>query len=379
MKCKSSYVPACLLSTVKRFVLKDWILLPGRYTVESQDLRCKFKMPIINTELFTLPSSSKCGATQFSGLSMNGFSRWKPTKENQDAVMVLFDTITDTLVVACLDGHGEFGDKVAQFIRNKIQLLLVCHPCFASDIKTAVLETIETAEAMLLQRHYRECCFSGTTLSLAIIRDNKIITANIGDSRIVLSRNGVASALSTDHKADLPEERERIIQAGGRVLTKVYEDGYIGPARVYLPHTDSPGLAMSRSIGDYVIHEAGVTSTPEICEYDIVDEDGFMIVGTDGIWDFITNQEVVDTASNYSSADAALNSIVRESVAKWTSKFDGVMDDTSTIVVFFRGLTRCNDPFREGSECDLELDSGAFTTKDGCTAYNVQSAGDIII
>ena len=104
--------------------------------------------------------------------------------------------------------------------------------------------------------------FVGTTLTMAVVRDTLITVANIGDSRIVLaSRTAdgdiIATRLSVDHKPDIPEERARICEAGGRVFAIEYDDGGLGPLRVWLSNMNMPGLAMSRSLCDEVAHVAG--------------------------------------------------------------------------------------------------------------------------
>ena len=62
--------------------------------------------------------------------------------------------------------------------------------------------------------------------------------------------------------------------------------------RVWLPDQDLPGLAMSRSLGDRLAHSVGVSSIPEVKEFFLNKEDKFVIIATDGLWEFLTNQEV---------------------------------------------------------------------------------------
>lgn len=255
--------------------------------------------------------------------------------------MMLYDEVTDTLVTACFDGHGENGDLVARYLRDKISENLICHPLFSTDLRRAILETIRNAEKTMIQRFYKECAFSGTTLCLCTIRDNRLVTANIGDSRIVLCGNDTATAITIDHKADLPVERQRIENSGGRVVSKDYGGGNSGPARVYLKYADIPGLAMSRSLGDCVPHEAGVSSEPEFFERDIDPTDQFIIVATDGIWDFTSPQEAADLILLHSSPESALSGLLRESYSKWITKVGGgVMDDTSAIVIYLNNWRR---------------------------------------
>ena len=90
--------------------------------------------------------------------------------------------------------------------------------------------------------------------------------ANIGDSRCIVVRNEKeVVALSEDQKPENPEEKARILAAGGRVEPLAGPpDVDRGPPRVWLKEVNVPGLAMSRSIGDEVSQTVGVISVPEI-------------------------------------------------------------------------------------------------------------------
>jgi len=67
---------------------------------------------------------------------------------------------------------------------------------------------------------------------------------------------------------------------------------YHGPHRLWLQNDNIPGIAMSRSFGDQVAASVGVIAEPEVMEYSITKNDKFLIIATDGIWEFITSQEV---------------------------------------------------------------------------------------
>ena len=94
----------------------------------------------------------------------------------------------------------------------------------------------------------------------------------------------------------------------------------MGPQRVWLMHEDVPGLAMSRSLGDYVAQSVGVTPEPEILEYEISQDDLFLILASDGIWEFMPNEEVAKIALPFygkSAPEAAANALVKEAYKKW--------------------------------------------------------------
>ncbi|KAL1201998.1 Protein phosphatase 2C 3 [Cardamine amara subsp. amara] len=121
-----------------------------------------------------------------------------------------------------------------------------------------------------------DCDAVGSTAVVSVITPEKIIVANCGDSRAVLYRNGKAVPLSTDHKPDRPDELDRIQEAGGRVI---YWDG---PRVLGV-------LAMSRAIGDNYL-KPYVSSEPEVTVTDRTEEDEFLILASDGLWDVVTNE-----------------------------------------------------------------------------------------
>ena len=136
------------------------------------------------------------------------------------------------------------------------------------------------------------------------------VSAWCGDSRAVLARETGGRMevvpLTEDHKPNSPEELERIDEAGGRVARLQDESGEeVGPHRVWLRYAWIPGLAMSRALGDALAHRVGVSSVPEISTHEISASDRFLILASDGIWEFITNEEAVMIAASCNSPDEA--------------------------------------------------------------------------
>lgn len=99
--------------------------------------------------------------------------------------------------------------------------------------------------------------------------------------------------LTRDQKPEDPEELQRIIKAGGRVQRLTDNMGNkIGPYRVWKQNVNSPGLAMSRSIGDMVAKDIGVISEPVCSTYSRNGGDLFIVIGSDGVWDAMDNEDV---------------------------------------------------------------------------------------
>jgi len=127
---------------------------------------------------------------------------------------------------------------------------------------------------------------AGSTAVISLITDDLLYIANCGDSRAIISSNGVAKALSTDHKPTLPDEKTRILNSGG----------FVQSGRV------NGQLAVSRSLGDFVYKtntalpndEQTVTANPDVFIKSITEEDEFIVLACDGVWDYMTNEQVIE-------------------------------------------------------------------------------------
>jgi serine/threonine protein phosphatase PrpC len=318
-----------------------------------------------------LQPTTICNIQSVAGISVMGSSPLNVNKPNQDALIMFEDEKTQSLVIACLDGHGVNGHLIAQFFKREITARLPIHPLFASNLEVTISEVLFVLEYELYRKEQRIADFSGTTLTLAVIRNGKVTVANIGDSRIILARHvshcqneGMSSSnnsmdseedeaepsskricrelsakpLTVDHKPDCPLEYQRILSTGGRVFSVRYEDGCVGPARVWLGNMNVPGLAMSRSLGDFIVHTAGVISKPDYAEYTLQpDEDVFLIAATDGLFDHISNHDAMNIVAGIDNGGAveAVQLLWKESRSRWLSK-ERVIDDTTICVVHFQ-------------------------------------------
>ena len=125
-----------------------------------------------------------------------------------------------------------------------------------------------------------------------------------------------------------------------------YDDGVDGPARVWLGHMDVPGLAMSRSLCDGVAHTAGVSSEPEFFEYEFNQgrEDLILVMASDGLWEFFSDQEVMEIAASTTEPRFAVDRLISESNERWMRE-EQVIDDT-TVCVCFLGNYPSGEPLK---------------------------------
>ena len=172
---------------------------------------------------------------------------------------------------------------------------------------------------------------AGTTCLVMVLTKDKYYVGNVGDSRGVLSRNGEAVSLSYDHKPENPSQKERIEKAGG----------YVHNGRV------NNSLALSRSLGDFEFkhfsnrpyQEQAVISLPDIIEIPRSNNDKFILLACDGIWEKYAenNQKMVDhckkLVTRFNDKDVMEN-LLEELVAKNERELLGC-DNMSGILIEF--------------------------------------------
>ena len=93
---------------------------------------------------------------------------------------------------------------------------------------------------------------------------------------------------------------------------------------------------MSRSLGDKVASEVGVISEPEIYDMSLTEEDKFIVIASDGIWEFLPNDQVVEMVVPYwenNNPEGACEKLIAESVKHWEEE-DEVIDDITVIIIF---------------------------------------------
>ena len=125
---------------------------------------------------------------------------------------------------------------------------------------------------------------------------------------------------------------------GGRIEPFREENGEeVGPNRVWLKNEDYPGLAMSRSIGDLIATTVGVIPDPEIIEYELNSESLYMVICSDGVWEFLSNKNVLEISKKYyykNDLKGMNKKLFKESVEKWKNE-DVVVDDITILSVCF--------------------------------------------
>eukprot|EP01018_Ginkgo_biloba_P015531 Gb_16142 [translate_table: standard] len=217
------------------------------------------------------------------------------------------------------DGHG--GDDAAIFIRQNLLKFIVEDAYFPNAIGQAVRNAFMQAD-----HAFADACSvdstSGTTALAALIFGRTILVANAGDCRAVLGKRGKAIDMSRDHKPNCSSEKLRIEALGGSVY-----DGYLNGQ-----------LSVARALGDW--HMKGpkgsncpLSAEPELQEALLTEEDEFLIIGCDGLWDVMTSQCAVTIVRRelmlHNDPERCSKELVREALNRNTC------DNLTVVVVCF--------------------------------------------
>ncbi|XP_057799785.1 probable protein phosphatase 2C 72 [Salvia miltiorrhiza] len=288
----------------------------------------------------------------YTGISSNGssprigsiYSHAGSNGLNQDCA-ILFQGygVEEGAMCAVFDGHGKNGHIVSKIVRNRLPSLLLNHRKMGSDQsknfqrwKDACITAFKAVDREIQYLETLDCSCSGTTATVVVRQGEDLTVANLGDSRAVLgtrSQNGImAVQLTTDLKPGVPSEAERIRKCRGRVFA-LKEEAHI--ERVWLPYDDSPGLAMSRAFGDFVLKNNGIICIPEVSHRRITPDDAFLVVASDGVWDVMSNEEVVSMVAAAGSEEEAAKVVVDAAMAAWKHKFPNSKRDDCTVICLF--------------------------------------------
>ncbi|KAL8521733.1 hypothetical protein ACS0TY_012032 [Phlomoides rotata] len=211
------------------------------------------------------------------------------------------------------DGHG--GARAAEYVKHNLFSNLIRHPKFITDTRSAIADAYSHTDSEFLKSENNQNRDAGSTASTAILVGDRLIVANVGDSRAVICRGGNAFAVSRDHKPDQTDERQRIEEAGGFVM-------WAGTWRV------GGVLAVSRAFGDRLLKQY-VVADPEIQEEKVDDTLEFLILASDGLWDVVTNEEAVSMTKPIQDPEEAAKRLMQEAHQR------GSGDNITVVVVRF--------------------------------------------
>nr|KYP70350.1 putative protein phosphatase 2C 72 [Cajanus cajan] len=240
------------------------------------------------------------------------------------------------------DGHGRNGHLVSTIVNSRLSSLILnqknVHGKIDTMEKEAIIGAFRVMDKELKLQENLDCSCSGTTAVVVIREGEDLVIANLGDSRAVLGTicDGeiIPVQLTTDMKPGLPREADRIRSCNGRVFA-LKEEPHI--QRVWLPNENSPGLAMSRAFGDFMLKDHGIIAIPDISFLTLTSKDQFIVLASDGVWDVLSNKEVSSIVWEVNSEREAARAVVEAATAAWKHKYpSSKVDDCTVVCLFFQ-------------------------------------------
>jgi len=250
------------------------------------------------------------------------------------------------------DGHG--GHQAAEFCQDNLHKNLMkemnmqwqetpqlrtTDPEGVRKISHCIREAFVTSDHQFLCSTQRPQ--GGTTAVVAVIINGVVVVGNVGDSRAVLCRGGRAIPLSQDHTPKRPDEVQRIQAVGGQVVAnEVVVNG--------------EEFCLTRAIGDsFVKVPAGydfrdvtapqvVTSEPEVSITELMNDDLFIILASDGVWGWMTNEAAVQFVHHSLRTTAQQDpQIAAQELANHVIFNLKSTDNVSVIIILPRKLNHC--------------------------------------
>jgi len=173
---------------------------------------------------------------------------------------------------------------------------------------------------------------SGTTATVAVLngKTRRCAVAHAGDSSLLVAHSPHRYDFCTEDHDFNQADMARCAACGGEV--KEFPTVLKVIRRVYAKGQKYPALALARSLGDTDAHAIGVIAEPEVRENLALEAGGVLVLASDGVWNAISKDRVVQLALQ-ENAQTAADFIISEALSKWPSVSDGYTDDISCIVV----------------------------------------------
>lgn len=319
-------------------------------------------MPVFaerSLECISLPSHNF--SLEYSVLTQRGYYPDSPEKENQDSYCIRTKLQGNPNIhfFGVFDGHGQFGTQCSNFVKDRLVEILSSDSTLLEDPVKAYNDAFLTTNEELHNSDIDDA-MSGTTAITALVIGNKFYVANVGDSRAVIGlKNGnqvIAQDLSRDQTPFRKDEYERVMLCGARVLSVDQVEGLKDPnvqtwgdeeteggdpPRLWVQNGMYPGTAFTRSVGDSTAETIGVIAAPEVSVVQLNTDHLFLVIASDGVFEFLPSQAVVNMVSSYQDPRDACSAIVGESYKLWLTH-ENRTDDITVIIVSIKGLSSLN-------------------------------------
>ncbi|XP_059839198.1 protein phosphatase 1F isoform X1 [Hypanus sabinus] len=261
---------------------------------------------------------------------------------------------------AVFDGHG--GVDAAVYAATHLHVILAHREEFSAQPAEALRRAFKQTDEMFLQRAKRKKLRSGTTGVTALIAGNKLHVAWLGDSQVMMVRQGQVVTLMDPHKPEKEDEKQRIEELGGCVI-------FLGCWRV------NGTLAVSRAIGD-IDQKPYISGDADCSMFELDGREDYIILACDGFFDGVEPSKVVHLVQEHLQKNAGDGSSVAETLVT-AAKEGGSSDNITVVLVFLRDpqIILKDSQSQAGNE-NASLDSKCSEAKGSSEATPPQSSED---
>ncbi|XP_009788897.1 putative protein phosphatase 2C 39 isoform X1 [Nicotiana tabacum] len=234
----------------------------------------------------------------------------------EDYVFAQFKQVDDNELglFAIFDGH--LSHEIPDYLRSHLFNNILNEPNFWVEPESAIRRAYRITDSTILDKATDLGKGGSTAVTAILINGQKLVVANVGDSRAVICKNGVAKQLSIDHE---PGRERKIIEDRGGFVSNFPGD---------VPRVDGQ-LAVARAFGDKSL-KMHLSSEPDVMVELIDDDTELLILASDGVWKVLSNQEAADCIKSIKDARSAAKHLNEQALAK------GSTDDISCVVVRFQ-------------------------------------------
>ncbi|KAL7086956.1 hypothetical protein ACP275_13G035400 [Erythranthe tilingii] len=284
--------------------------MTGREILNKMKEKACFSSPVT-------PDAKKGGKSRFSKRITHGshLMKGKTHHAMEDCLVSEFKILDDKELglFAIFDGH--MGHDVARYLQGNLFDNILNQNEFWSNTGSALKNAYLATDKEILEQSFRLGKGGSTAVTAILMNGQTLVVANVGDSRAVICKKGVAKQLSVDHE---PSKEKKLIESKGGFVSNIPGD---------VPRVDGQ-LAVARAFGDKSL-KRHLSSEPDIAVEIIDDDVEFLILASDGLWKVMSNQEAVESIRNMKDSHSAAKHLCDEAVARRSK------DDISCIVVRF--------------------------------------------
>jgi serine/threonine protein phosphatase PrpC len=330
-KPDSQYEQKRRRSSLAFLELKDRVYIEGAPSSKRQQ---GFEEKRIKTE----GKAAKGTLLQNLGIAATCKKGLKPESPNQDDYFILVDG--PSFMLGVFDGHGPHGHDISAYVHSLLPQMIIAHGSYSTDMEKTMIESFQNVHERVKKfcdhpSSTFDCVISGTTASVLIYQDHNFYVSHVGDSRAVLAKrvNGELEAqpLTRDHKPTIEEEKRRIESRNGEVKQLPNDVPY----RVFMKGKEFPGLSMSRAIGDTMAQDLGVICTPDYSSFPVTDDMEFVLVCSDGVWEFISDKEAVSLVAKFGmDVKDAAEKLSALAWSRWIQNEEDVVDDITVLIAY---------------------------------------------